>query len=223
MKIKKETQVGIEFRSTEEQSALMLELTGDCELTADAAFTTMYHDYYAPLTRKASAILQEVDSFGVGLTSEDIAQEALTKLWESRLEMDSNSSSVYSWLLRVVINLSLNEVRDVQKRKTELLDTSPEALEGEPDWEPEAEGPPIESLAERKELAGLIMAAARKHLSKRQLHLFIEHHVKNRKLDALAKELGVTTNTVKSHLAAARRRLREPLQHVQAEYSPTNA
>ena len=148
---------GLPFRQPESQRALMVQLTGDCELAADDAFTEMYHDYFAPLVRKAEGYLVDLSEYGVAKHPEDIAQEAMLRLWEKRKTLDPNSTGIYAYLMRVVVNLSLNELRDVHKQNTELLDTSPEAMAEEPGWEPASNALAPDKILERKELFKFIM------------------------------------------------------------------
>ena len=202
---------GLSFRPAYEQRRLMRDLTGPCESAADAAFTVIYDDYFAALVRKADGFLQDVAEYGVATTAEDIAQDALGKLWVSRRKMDSESTAIYAWLARVVTNLAMNELRDVRNRDTELLDTSPAAMAEEPAWNPESPAPTPDKMAERAELRAIIIDVASRVLSEKQFRAFVEYHLNERTTREVASELGMKVNSVKSALTIAHKRIREPL------------
>lgn len=197
MKIVKGVNFSLDFRPASEQVTLMGKLTGDCELAADEAFTQIYHDYYAPLVRKASGYLKDVKAFAVATSAEDIAQEALSRLWNSRKEMDPQSARVYAWLCKVTHHLALGVLREVRNQKTELLDTSPEAMEEGPAWEPISRAPTPHQMLERSELLALIERGI-DALPPRQAEAFRLRYLQELDEEVVAESMRVKRNTVKS-------------------------
>lgn len=74
------------------------------------AFVKIFRDYYANLVRFTSRFIPDK------CTCEDIVQEAFIRVWTNRKKLETNTS-IRSYLISLVQNLALNELRH---RKVEM-------------------------------------------------------------------------------------------------------
>jgi RNA polymerase sigma-70 factor, ECF subfamily len=131
--------------------------------------------------------------------AEDIAQEALLRLWRNAAGLVLGPGGVRPWLRRVVSNLCIDRVRS--GRNTTVTDEVPEV--------PEA-ATQLRSLTER-DTAQRVDAALKTLPERQRLALVLFHYEGMSQLE-IGAELGVTDEAVESLLARARRTLKAALK-----------
>jgi RNA polymerase sigma-70 factor (ECF subfamily) len=131
--------------------------------------------------------------------AEDVAQEALLRLWRNAAGLELGHNGVRPWLRRVVANLCIDRVR--ARRNTTVTDAVPEEIE--------APGQ-VRHLAER-ELAVRVDAAL-KALPERQRLALILFHYEGMSQIEVAEVLSISDEAVESLLARARRTLKASLK-----------
>lgn len=133
--------------------------------------------------------------------AQDVAQEALVRLWEHRGAVDRQG--VRRWLLRTVHNLCIDQLRR-RKTRSEVADGET-VMSSRPD---EAPGP--EKRTEAAELRGTIgMALAA--LSPHDRAVVVMREVQGMPYDEIATTLDLPLGTLKARLHRARERLRSRL------------
>lgn len=131
---------------------------------------------------------------------DDIAQEALLRLWRSAGQLDIGEAGAGPWLRRVVSNLCIDRLR-VQGRLAPMDDAVPEPSE-----------PPsqLSGLAGRQTAAR--MEQAMQALPDRQRLALALFHYEELSLLDIAGRLALTVDAVESLLARGRRTLRKQLE-----------
>ncbi len=61
--------------------------------------------------------------------AEDVAQEAMLRLWRAAAKWRAGEAQVSTWLYRVVANLCTDRLRARQRRRTEALEAAPEVAD----------------------------------------------------------------------------------------------
>lgn len=134
------------------------------------------------------------------LDADDIAQEAMLRLWRQAAHWRSGEARVSTWLWRVTWNLSIDHLR---RRRPHLdLDAAPEVA----DSTPTAEARLIhdaQALALHRALASL---------PPRQRMAISLKHFEDATQAEIAEAMGLSEEAVESLLARARRGLRQALQ-----------
>jgi RNA polymerase sigma-70 factor (ECF subfamily) len=131
--------------------------------------------------------------------AEDIAQEAMLRLWRAGETLDLGPHGLRPWLRRVTSNLCLDRIR--AGRRTVVTDEVPEV----------AEAPTQATRLEAQDLAdrvGEAMAA----LPERQRRALTLFHHEGLSQAEVGEILGVSDEAVESLLARARRALRASLE-----------
>ncbi len=131
--------------------------------------------------------------------AKDLAQEALIRAWQM-LPSFRGEARFTTWLYRLVVNLGLNRLTRLRRRPEQpsvddarwpdpsSLAADPEAIHGAREWR-EAIWREVDALPEKYRLA---------------IVLYYQHE---RSYDEIARILELPLNTVKTHLARARRML----------------
>lgn len=131
--------------------------------------------------------------------AEDIAQEALLKLWQGGARLEVGASGVRPWLRRVTTNLSIDRIRSA--RRTDVTDEVPD--------QPVAPTQ-LDGLVQ-DDLAGRVDAVLR-GLPDRQRQALVLFHYEGMSQSQVGEVLGVSDEAVESLLSRARRALREQLK-----------
>jgi len=131
--------------------------------------------------------------------AEDMAQEALLKLWRTRDALEVGPYGLKPWLRRVVSNLCIDRVRS--GRRLTVTDDVPEQAE------------PADQLAhvEAKD-AGERVDAALKALPDRQRMALTLFHYEGLRQIEVGRIMGVSDEAVESLLARGRRSLKAALR-----------
>jgi RNA polymerase sigma factor (sigma-70 family) len=126
--------------------------------------------------------------------AEDVAQEAMLRLWRMAPAWEEGRAQVSTWLYRVTVNLCTDRRR---KRKTEALDSFPE---------PSDEARPVaDRMAEAQRLAALDAALDR--LPERQRQAVVLRHVEGLSNPEIAAIMAIGVEAVESLTARGKRAL----------------
>lgn len=130
--------------------------------------------------------------------AEDVAQEAMMRLWQMAPDWQPGRAKVSTWLYRVTLNLCLDLKR---RRRTEDLDAVPE---------PQDESP---SVPERLQEAARIDAlqAALMQLPERQRQAVILRHIEELPNPEIAGIMDISVEAVESLTARGKRALARAL------------
>lgn len=132
--------------------------------------------------------------------AEDVAQEALLKLWRSRDALEVGLYGLKPWLRRVVSNLCIDKMRSSQRLI--VTDDVPEQAE------------PAEQLAQLEaQDASKRVEGAIKALPDRQRTALTLFHYEGLSQIEVGRLMGVSDEAVESLLARARRTLKEALRN----------
>ncbi|MEL6194429.1 MAG: sigma-70 family RNA polymerase sigma factor [Bacteroidota bacterium] len=88
-----------------------------------AAFRELVNTYKDDAFALACSILKEPE------LAEDVLQEVFLKVFQ-KIRSFKYQSSFYTWLYRIVVNRSYNELRRNKSRRTEVLENVPESQQG---------------------------------------------------------------------------------------------
>jgi RNA polymerase sigma-70 factor (ECF subfamily) len=139
--------------------------------------------------------------------AEDVAQDALLRLWRNAAGLELGPGGVRPWLRRVASNLCIDRVR--ARRNTTPSDVMPE------ESEPPAQ---VRHLAERE--LGVRVDAALKALPERQRLALTLFHYEGMSQIEVGQVMGISDEAVESLLARARRTLKGTLREEWRELIP---
>ena len=139
--------------------------------------------------------------------AEDVAQEALLRLWKSSARLEVGPYGVRPWLRRVVTNLCIDRVR--LGRNTTVTDEVPEQLQLADQ----------ETGIERRETAARVDAAL-KQLPERQRAALVLFHYEGLSQIEVGHLMGISDEAVESLLSRARRALKSSLASEWRELLP---
>lgn len=131
--------------------------------------------------------------------ADDIAQEALLRLWRAGETLDLGPQGLRPWLRRVTANLCLDRIRSA--RRTVVTDEVPE----------QAEPASQARRLEEQDLAARVSAALAALPERQRRALTLFHHEGLSQAE-VGEVLGVSDEAVESLLARARRALRASLE-----------
>jgi RNA polymerase sigma-70 factor, ECF subfamily len=157
------------------------------------AFRALVDRHLAQVLRIARRMLNEEAE------AEDIAQEAMLRLWRTAATLEVGASGVRPWLRRVVSNLCIDRIRAGQR--TEVTEAVPEQ-----------EVPPsqLQALCD-VDLSSGVDAALNALPERQRLALTLFHYEGLSQLE-VSEVMGVSEEAVESLLARARRALKVSLQ-----------
>ncbi len=130
--------------------------------------------------------------------AEDIAQEALLRLWRQGAALDVGPAGIAPWLKRVVSNLAIDRLR--VRGRFDVTDEPPE--------QPQA-ADQLRSL-EQRELSTRVEAALRGLPDRQRLALTMFHY-EGLSMQEVGSMMGASAEAIKSLLARARRTLKVAL------------
>jgi len=162
-----------------------------------AAFTTIFHLYYAALVRFVTRHLGSQDA------AEDVVQDLFTRLWDVRAGIDP-SRSLRAYLFTMARNRAVNVLEHdvvVRQHAEEVLGLLPQT----------ATVPAADALVLTDELARLV-AARVATLSPRLREIYHLSRDEGLSTSEIAETLGIATQTVYLQLAKVVRILYETLE-----------
>jgi len=130
--------------------------------------------------------------------AEDVAQEAMLRLWRSSERLEIGDYGVRPWLRRVVSNLCIDRVRAA--RNTTVTDEVPEQPQ-----------PALQVVSLERQEASTRVNQALKALPDRQRTALVLFHYEGLSQIEIGKALGVSDEAVESLLSRARRSLKTAL------------
>ncbi len=172
-----------------------------------AAFRALFDKYHRRAFAVAMGVVKnEVDA-------RDAVQEAFVKVHKN-IHKFKGSSSFYTWLYRIVMNVSIDHVRRTSRRKS--LDFDERALHEES--EVAGDGALIPSVTDanpgkaalRKELGGAIQAALQE-LPEHHRAVIVLREIEGMSYEQMAEALEVPKGTVMSRLFHARKKMQAAL------------
>ena len=151
---------------------------------------------------------------GDGAEAEDVAQEAMLRLWRAAPGWRSGEAQVSTWLYRVVTNLCTDRLRARRRRPVAALDDAPEVADG-------ARG--AEAAMMEADRMGALQAAL-DALPERQRQAVVLRHIEGLTNPEIAAVMDIGVEAVESLTARAKRALtailsgrREELGYDEAE------
>ena len=131
--------------------------------------------------------------------AEDVAQEALLRLWRNAAALELGAGGVRPWLRRVASNLCIDRVRS--RRNTTAVDQVPEQAE------PASQ---VRHLVER-DLSARVDAALKALPERQRLAITLFHYEGMSQIE-VGEMMGISDEAVESLLARARRTLKVSLK-----------
>lgn len=129
--------------------------------------------------------------------AEDVAQEAMLRLWRVAPDWRQGEAKVTTWLYRVTTNLCTDRFRTRQRRKLSALDEAPDVEDGAPTAET--------VLIEADRMAALNAALAA--LPDRQREAVVLRHIEGFTNPEIAAVMDVGVEAVESLIARGKRAL----------------
>ncbi|MDP4031797.1 MAG: RNA polymerase sigma factor [Pseudorhodobacter sp.] len=139
--------------------------------------------------------------------AEDIAQDAMLRLWRVAGVWRQGEARVSTWLYRVVTNLCTDRLRARRRRATAALDTTPEVADATPGVEAR--------LIATDRLSALEAALAA--LPDRQRQAVVLRHIEGLPNPEIAEVMGIGVEAVESLTARGKRMLAARLSGRRAE------
>ena len=144
----------------------------------------------------------------------DLSQEAWVKGWQ-RLKQFHGDSSFATWMTRIVINLSLDQLRKQKRHRIDSIEQMEEDAGGVERQMPVVAVNPTARL-EQRELRQTIDKAM-EQLSAEHRTVLVLHEFEEMEYKQIAKVIGCSIGTVMSRLFYARRRLASLLAGLKRE------
>ncbi len=146
----------------------------------------------------------------------DISQDAWVKGWQ-RLRQFQGDSSFVTWMTRIVINLCLDQLRKLKRKRAESLEAMEEEPGGVERHMPVTAPNPTEGL-EREELRARLNRALAQ-LSPKHRTVLIMHEFEQMEYREIARQMKCSVGTVMSRLFYARRHMASLLAGLRRENS----
>ena len=127
--------------------------------------------------------------------AEDVVQEALVRAWRHPDSLANGKGSVRGWLLTVVRNIVVDQVRARARRAPEVRESPPDAA--------------VEDDHADRIVNSMVVVDALNRLSPEHREVLEQVYLKGNTVNEAAKELGIPPGTVKSRSFYALRALRE--------------
>ena len=144
----------------------------------------------------------------------DLSQDAWVKGWQ-RLGQFQGDSNFATWMTRIVINLCLDQLRKLKRKRAESLEAMEEESGGIERHMPVISPNPTEGL-ERAELRARIDRALDK-LSQEHRTVLVLHEFEQMEYKDIARQTRCSVGTVMSRLFYARRRMASLLAGLKRE------
>ncbi len=157
------------------------------------AFRQLVDSHLDRAVRLATRIL------GDAAAAEDVAQEAMLRLWRSAGQVDETRGGLRPWLSRVVVNLAIDSRRSGAKLIT--VEALPEVAEA-----------PLQEVSIARQDASRRVEAALALLPERQRQALVLFHYEEWSQGEIAAAMGLSTDAVESLIARGRRALKESLR-----------
>lgn len=206
-----------EQRAAEETGISDLALVEAAQAGDRGAFKELFERYHRRVYAVALGVLKNPQD------AHDVVQEAFVKVYR-HIEGFQGSSSFYTWLYRITMNLSIDHVR---RRKTkrhvdydDAVGRDESDLEDPANLAPSYAGSDPSRRKDRSELAGRIQAAL-ETLPPYHRQVILLREVEGLSYEEIAKVMKVPKGTIMSRLFHARRKMQAELaDYVAGELKP---
>ena len=143
---------------------------------------------------------------GDQIEAEDVAQEAMLRLWRQASDWRAGEARISTWLYRVVHNLCIDRIR---KRRPQVpVEDAPEPVDPDPGV--------LEKMAQGERAQAV--ANAIKELPERQRQALILRHFEGLSNPEIGEALDCSVEAVESLLARARRQLTKKMSEESEDY-----
>lgn len=180
------------------------ELVGRCGRGDRGAFRELFDRKYRRVVGLAYQIL------GDRVAAEDVAQEAFLALWRNSRRYRARFS-LDTWLNRITTNKAIDRWRSERRHRVGRSDEDPDALGGRPpgaalgvDADP--------TLPVRQTAIQAVWDDLSQDLAPQQRAAFVLREIEGLPAREVARALGCSTSTVRSHIALARKHLRAAIR-----------
>ncbi len=175
------------------------------------AFSELVTRHYRRAVRVAFGLLKDRHD------AEDVVQDAFARVYRRLGDFEGNSA-FYTWLYRIVVNLSIDAIRKRKReRRVDIEDESArEALKSGEDLWPRYEDSHPGQSAERRELGNKLQKA---FAGLPEIHqaVILLREIEGRSYEEIAETLAIKKGTVMSRLFHARKSMQESLQGMMEE------
>lgn len=162
---------------------------------SEDAFGQLFRRYRGKLYRYLQTFTQSDE------LAEDLVHDIFLKIWSGR-EMLPGIDNPSAYLFQMARNMAISGFRRKAKEQLILAELRQEHYEPIPDADP----------ASQKEIRSFILQAVDK-LSDQQKKVFLLSRQEGLRHEQIAEQLGISINTVKTHIGRALQFLREEIGH----------
>ena len=185
---------------------------GESGVDADAALLARFAEGDQSAARALTeqllpgAMRQAWRMLGDQAEAEDVAQDAMMRLWKQATDWRAGEARVSTWLYRVVHNLCIDRIR---KRRPQVpVEDAPEPVDPDPGV--------LEKMAQGERAQAV--ANAIKELPERQRQALILRHFEGLSNPEIGEALECSVEAVESLLARARRQLTKKMSEESEDY-----
>ena len=182
-----------------------------------AAFRALFDKYHRRAFAVAMGVVKNEDD------ALDAVQEAFVKVHKN-IHKFQGSSSFYTWLYRIVMNVSIDHIRKTTRRKSQDFDEralhEESAVAGDGALVPTVTNANPGKAALRRELGGAIQAAL-ETLPEHHRAVIVLREIEGMSYEEMAVTLEVPKGTIMSRLFHARKKMQEALSpYLSSEEAP---
>jgi RNA polymerase sigma-70 factor (ECF subfamily) len=188
------------------QEASDLQLIEAIQVDNEEAFDVLIQRKAGPLVNLVGRIVGDTEE------ARDIVQVAFVRVWENRLRFNRRWSP-NTWIYRIAANLAIDHRRSRQTRERAVHPGGGLLRRVETD--------PLRTLVDLEEReVSTIFDRLSGVLTEKQRTVFLLRGIEGMSSREVGEILGCRASTVRNHLLAARRKLREELNRLYPEYAP---
>lgn len=143
---------------------------------------------------------------GSDAEAEDIAQEAMLRLWRQAENWDGGRALISTWLHRVTVNLCIDRIRARREDATDEIPETPLAAD--------------QQLSMEEDDLRVFMDETLQALPERQRMALVLFHYEDLSMVEVAEMMDVSVEAVESLLARARRALKKQLEPAWKQFLP---
>jgi RNA polymerase sigma-70 factor (ECF subfamily) len=159
------------------------------------AFAYLYDNYAAALNGIIYRLVEDKE------LAEDILQEAFVKIWNNFSNYDSNKGRLFTWMLNLTRNLTIDTLRSKGYKKQSKISSDENSVSNYADGNAVTEK--FDALGIRKNLS---------NLKPEQRSIIDMAYFSGYTQEEISKEMGIPLGTVKTRMRSAILELRKMLQ-----------
>lgn len=196
-------------REAQEDRALIAEAQSGSKALREAAFRKLVVRHQRRAFAIAFGFLRDEND------AREVVQEAFLRVYKG-LSTFEGQSSFFTWLYRIVTNLSIDLMRKPGRKATELDETRPEDPEGELALVSRVDGADPVDVMRRKEIANRIQSAL-EALPPYHRAVILMREVEGLSYEEMAAAMDVSKGTIMSRLFHARQKMQRALADCYSE------